>query len=439
METPRFPRIVISQPGSPPYVRHAVRSLYENGMLEYFATTYVDHPDYWLSRTLRRLAGTVSAAALRQLDRRAFADIPMSCIRTRATLELVRTFFSVANFPRAADMAWEIQEHDFDRWVAGTLPLGIDAVYGFEHAALETFRRAKRQNAFRILEQPSQHSSFYTRIHEQQLRLYPEIKNAATILASGPAAERRDQRRNGEIALADCILCNSSFTKRTLVEHGVDPARIEVTPYGFPPPVENAERHNDRVVFLNAGTQSLRKGIHLLLRAWRSLNLSEDVAELWLVGKMLLPESLRRDLPGKVRILNSIPHADLMRLYQEASVFVLPSLADGFAMVITEAMSRGLPVIGTDHTGALDVIEHGQTGWVIPAGDEDALRAQMLWCVAHREELPGIGKRAARRAAQWQWSDYRSSLSAKVRRRLEEQRTRHVRQAPDELTPLARS
>ena len=105
-------------------------------------------------------------------------------------------------------------------------------------------------------------------------------------------------------------------------------------------------------------------------------------------------------------------------MYAEASVFVLPSLADGFGMVISEAMSRGLPVIATENTGAADVIEPSITGFVIPTGDEEALKSQMRWCVEHSDLLSQIGANAREAAAKWQWSDYRRALSDVVHQRI---------------------
>jgi glycosyltransferase involved in cell wall biosynthesis len=217
-------------------------------------------------------------------------------------------------------------------------------------------------------------------------------------------------------------MCNSSFTKRTLVEAGVDTRKIEVLPLAFPPTDSSHAPGEGPVIFLNAGTQSATKGLHLLYRAWRELKFRETDAELWLVGKMVLPEALRRDLPGRVRIMNSLPHTELMQLYSQAAVFVLPSLADGFGMVVTEALSRGLPAIVSTTTGAADLIEHGKTGFVIPPQDEHALQEQMRWCVEHRDRLPIMGREAADRAARWQWDDYRRSFAAVIRRRLRDAR-----------------
>ncbi|HKO19093.1 MAG TPA: glycosyltransferase family 4 protein [Acidobacteriaceae bacterium] len=297
----------------------------------------------------------------------------------------------------------------------------VDAVYTFEHAALRTIQAAREKGVFSFYEQPSQHHAFFGKVLREQLSRYPELANAHTGILLDSKTVRRNRRRDEELLLADCVLCNSQFTRRTLTDAGVDGRKIEVTPIGFPRPLPSSrEATGGPVIFLNAGIQSLRKGVHLLYRAWRSLSFREDEAELWLVGKMELPESLRRDLPGRVRITESMPRKDLMQLYGHASVLVLPSLADGFGMVVTEAMSRGLPAIVTTDTGTSDVITHGNSGFVIPPGDEAALAAQMRWCVEHREELPAMGAAALATAEQWQWADYRRALASLISRKLRE-------------------
>lgn len=387
-------------------------------MLDYFATTYLDHPDYSFARRLKAAANIVSPRLGRQIARRTFADVGFGRVRTRPLWELARTFAgTVMRAPRLTDAIWEHGDHAFDRWVAAGLD-GHSAVYTYEHAALATLRAARANGQVAFYEQPSQHHSFFSRVYDEQVRRYPEIVNAATALTSTEKSAPRDRRRDAELAAATCVLCNSSFTKRSLIAAGVEPTKIEVTPYGFPAAAARPLPTTGPVVFMSAGTQSLRKGAHLLYRAWRTLGAHDEDAELWLIGRMVLPESLRAGLPGRVRILDSVPHTELLSTYHDASVFVLPSLADGFGMVLTEAMSRGLAVITTENTGGPDIIRHGENGLIVPAGDEDALREQMRWCLQHREHVREIGARAALTAARWTWSHYREMLVATLRRRL---------------------
>jgi glycosyltransferase involved in cell wall biosynthesis len=306
-------------------------ALSEHDMLAYFATTYLDHPDYPTARTIRRVVQALRPAYVKQLDRRAFHQVAFDKVRTHPTLEFLRTFSSaILRNEVIADAVWEVQDHEFDRWVARHLPATVDAVYCYDHAALATFHAARRKGVYRIIEQPAPHFASYDRISGQQLALYPEIRNASSDLYVGRRAERRNERKRLELDAASCVLCNSSFTKRTFIDAGVDAEKIEVIPLGFPSTVTPRSRSPlDPVVFLNAGTQNLRKGLHLLYRAWRSTQFRHDEAELWLVGKMLLPEELRRDLPGRVRIIDSVPHEQLMELYLSASIFVLPRCVTG--------------------------------------------------------------------------------------------------------------
>jgi glycosyltransferase involved in cell wall biosynthesis len=407
--------VLIAHTTTNPYFRNSALALHEHELLHHVATAYVDHPDYWLSRLFKEIARRVRPSFVDELERRAFPDVPFEKIRTKPFLELLRTFSSrYLDAPLLTDRLWEFQDHRFDRWVAEQITSEIDAVYTFEHAALATLTKASQRDVVGFYEQPSQHHSFFQRIYDEQVSAYPELRNAQVDLHASPLTERRDARRDREAEAADYILCNSSFTKRTLTDAGFSGDKILVTPYGFPEPDPKPQTEPDRVVFLNAGTQSLRKGMHLLYEAWRTASFDASDAALWLIGRMTLPESARQGLPGDVTISGSIPHEELMDRYKEASVFVLPSLADGFGMVITEAMSRGLPVITTDNTGGADVIEHGKNGFVVPAGDVDALVNQMQWCKDHKHRLPEIGAKAAETARDWQWADYRRALAQKI-------------------------
>jgi glycosyltransferase involved in cell wall biosynthesis len=421
--------ILVANPGHSPSVRQGVKALHEQELLDVFATTYVDHPDDPLSSTIKRAVRSVYPSYVRQLERRAFHDLPFRKIRTYPWWEVLRTAADkfVGN-PTLTDRIWEWSEHRFDQWVARQLHDGIEAVHVNEHAALATIQSARRQGILTFYRQPSQHHAFFTEVYREQTQQYPEIEGDRGHLHDSPLSAKRNARRDRELELADYVLVKSSLTKRTLTDANVDPEKILVTPYGCPEVSPKPQIEPDRVTFLNAGTQNLRKGLHLLYRAWERLAPPPDTAALQLIGAMTLPESLRQGLPGAVHIEDSIPHDELMRRYREASVFVLPSLADGFAMVVTEAMSRGLPVITTENTGAADLITHGETGFVLPANDVKALTQQMRWCVNNKHRLPDIGRRAVETARNWQWSDYRAELARVIKEKTEAYHTKRQNQ-----------
>lgn len=421
-------RVLVSHMGSPPHVRNSVAALYQAGMLARFATTFVDHPDSKLASAIKAVVGRLSPSLTKRFEQRSAPDIPFDLIRTRPALEVLRTVSErLLQRPRIADWIWEREEHDLDRWVSGMLGPHLDAVYVYEHGGLATLLRARARGVVSFCEFPSAHHSHFGKVYDREVRAYPELRQTeVSAIHEGANMARRNARKDHEAAVADCVLCNSTFTKRTLVESGVSGEKIEVVPLGCPRPAPKPQRVPDRVVFLNAGAQSLGKGAHVLYAAWRRLGLSENDGELRLYGESRVPDSFLSGLPGRVHLRGHVSHSELLDQYRSASVFVTASLGDGFAMVVAEAMSRGLPVIVTDATGAADLVEHGVNGFVVPAGDEQALAKQMQWCVDHKDRLPAMGTAAVETAGGWQWGEYRAALASTVERRI----GRHSRRPP---------
>lgn len=415
VRNPYKPKVALAHPGNATFVRHSAQALLDRGMLDYFATTFVDHPEYYLSRFFSKALTMLGPQYAELAKRRAFPEVPKEKLRTYPLWELARTLCHRLNRPVMSDAVWELGEKRFTAHVARNLRPPTDAVYTYEFAALEILQAAKRFGMLTFYEQPSQHHKTFDRIYGLMRRDYPEaISDATATVYAEDKRSRRTSRLDEELRLADWVLCNSSYTRRTLVEGGVPEGKILVTPYGFPEVHAPVREATGPVAFLNAGTLNVRKGLHILYAAWRNLSPALDSAELHLVGNQELPEALFRDLPGRVTFLDRIPHQDLMALYHQVDVFVLPTLAEGFGMVITEAMSRGVPVITTTESAGPDIIEHGVNGWLIPPGDIEALEGQMRWCIEHRHLLPEIGRRAAETARGWQWGDYRRALADKI-------------------------
>src|SRR5205807_1893133 len=108
----------------------------------------------------------------------------------------------------------------------------------------------------------------------------------------------------------------------------------------------------------------------------------------------------------RLAIMGSVPQVELFAAFERSDVLVFPTLADGFGMVVTEAFSRGLPVITTDQAGASDLVEHGRNGLIIPAGDSAALVEALQWCLDNRKPLYQMRSYALETARRWQWPDY---------------------------------
>jgi len=134
-------------------------------------------------------------------------------------------------------------------------------------------------------------------------------------------------------------------------------------------------------VFLFSGSLIARKGVDLLARAFVRLASEVCNAKLKIVGEGELRQSLERTLApvrDRVEFAGFKDWNELPREYASADVLCVPSRYDGWGLVVPEGLASGLPVIGTDRMGAaLEFIETGRNGWLIPAADEEALFTAM--------------------------------------------------------------
>lgn len=274
----------------------------------------------------------------------------------------------------------------------------VSVVVCFENSALAVFRRAKRVNprAARILECPSVHHS-------------AQVYGSLSWLGRRFVA-RIDAIKAAEIALADGIVVLSDFAKRTFVDAGIPAAKIEVIPLGVNTDFfaeSEMPQSRDGVIFLFVGAATHYKGIEVLVEAFKSLPPGLGLLRVAGVRTPLL-DQLLQDAPGVVA-LGSMPHEALRHEYQASHILVLPSLFDGFGLVVTEAMSVGRPVIVSTNVGASGLVAtqgRDACGWIVPAGDANALGGAMRAAINARHRLPEMG-RAARRVAEGQsWESY---------------------------------
>ncbi len=265
--------------------------------------------------------------------------------------------------------------HDlFSRRLARHVPPDSDVFIGLSSFCLQAIERAKSFGMMTVVDHGSLHQRSERRLLEEEGRLHG--LTGETELAPQWLIEKEDE----EFDAADRIMVLSEAAKRSFIEEGIDGAKIFVNPCGvdlsqFSP---SNSGQNDCFRIIYCGNISLRKGVHYLLQAFSELKL--DNAELWLIGSAPAPAFVRliaKYKSNKVRFLGTFPQSGLRQLYAQGSVFVLPSLADGFGMVVPQAMACGLPVVVTDHVGAADIVTDGADGFVIPVRDVGALKERL--------------------------------------------------------------
>lgn len=214
-----------------------------------------------------------------------------------------------------------------------------------------------------------------------------------------------------EFQYGDLFLAASDMVARSIEYCGVNKGKIALNPYGV-----NIEKFqavpNDTVYkplrMIVVGQLNRRKGIHQLLHVVSEYDESEIFLDL--VGGY----DEKSDIYKKYKDLSNvyfhgyITHDTLYKLYQSSHIFVLPSFAEGMALVGLEALASGLPVLCSDYSGVNDLIVPYENGIVVRAGHEEDLKAGIDWFIRHSTEIPRMSRSARQTAENYTWEIYYS-------------------------------
>jgi glycosyltransferase involved in cell wall biosynthesis len=140
-------------------------------------------------------------------------------------------------------------------------------------------------------------------------------------------------------------------------------------------------REEGRFIVGSIGRLTPQKGYTYLLQAIPQVRAALPGTELWLIGdgelRAELEEQARRlGIADAVRFLGR--QNDVLAWLRQMDLFVLPSLWEGFAMVIMESMAAGIPVLATDIAGTRDMVQTAQNGWLVPPANPAALADQII-------------------------------------------------------------
>lgn len=410
--------VLISHTSVAPFVQQVALAFDEVRALDRFVTTLRYETHSRRQRLACAAARLVGFDLQRQLARRTVTEIPTERVESLPWGELFRLFISrLDRNGKLTDLVWSLTEPAFDRAVARRIRGDHHAVYGFEYAALASFKRAQELGVRTIYDVPAPEPRFVRSLLDAEAERFPVLRTAYH-RHTAKREEPRTARRRAEWEAADLVIAASTFTRDSFARAGLDVGKVRIVPYGAPPTVtaEEAVRGGSTegpVQLLWAGTFSVRKGAHYLLDAWRRHELGR-VARLRVFGAVALPDELLRPLPEGVELGGSIPRTELMSHYQASDALIFPTLCDGFGMVVTEAWSRGLPVLTTPCAGAADLLREQENGLLFPARDPDAIAATVRRCLDRRGELRAMRAGARATAAGWQWSNYRAALRLAV-------------------------
>ncbi len=189
-------------------------------------------------------------------------------------------------------------------------------------------------------------------------------------------------------------------------------------------------------VLLMAGRLAAQKDHALMLDALPAILAAQPRATLLIAGDgPLLGPVARRiaaaGLAGSVRLMGH--RRDLPDLMAAADLLVLPSRFEGLPLVALEAMAAGLPIVASDAPGNAEMLEHGRSGWLVPAGDAAAFAAAVIAALAVPDRLATIATAATERRAQLYTADRMIAETAAV---YDEEAARAPRRTGERVTRI---
>jgi len=344
------------------------------------------------------------------LPRFRVTGLPRERVRTHPLVLLPHAALRLAGLGHLERHVDWMTTEAYDRWLQRALG-PCDVFHVLSSYGLRAIRRAK--SAYRALTVCDRGSS-HIRIQAAILR---EEADRCGVRIPGVDPRVIDKEET-EYAEAGVIFVPSTFARRSFVTAGIDPAKVVVIPYGvrleeyFPV----AKRDNVfRILCVAALT--VRKGIRYLLEATSRLALPNS--EVVLRGTPLAESrQVLAQYKGHYRLQPPVPRRELHDLYSQASVLVLPSIEDGFGLVIAQAMACGVPVVATTHTGGPDLITDGKDGFIVEPRSPDAIAGRLQYLFDHPEERAAMGRAALGTVRSLGgWTDYAERVLRAYRER----------------------
>jgi glycosyltransferase involved in cell wall biosynthesis len=278
----------------------------------------------------------------------------------------------------------------------------IDIIHTWPLGALQTLKTAAKLGIPTLLERCNAHTGFAMKVVQQEcerlgIALPPDHEHAYN-------AEKL-RKEEEEYRLADRLLCPSEFTAKTFLDKGYAKEKLARHIYGFDEKVYYPSREprdpKCGLTMLFVGVCAVRKGVHFALEAWLQSRASKD--GIFLIAGEFLPAYREKLAPmlshPSVRVLGH--RNDVPGLMRNGDILVLPSIEEGFGLVITEAMGCGCVPLASE--ACTEICSHMKTGLTHRVGDVETLSQQITLLHEDRALLAKLREESLRMVPEITW------------------------------------
>lgn len=406
------PRVALAHPTGNQFFRHLALAWRGEGRLAEVATCIDWRGAAWVDRLLPR--GVAAELSRRALSRDTAGPVVTHPWREAARLAASRLGLRSLLRHESGALSVDAVYRDFDAWMARRIAssrIAAGVVYAYEDGAADSFAAAAARGWARGYDLPIAYWRTSRRLLEEEAQRWPEW--APTLLGPQDSAEKL-ARKDRELALATHVICPSEFVADTLPEEMRKDRRVVIAPFGSPAtgPERRARPKSGPLRVLFAGTMTQRKGLADLFAAIKALGAGAQHIELVVMGAPVLSLEFYRATGVHFTYEATRPHAAVLELMRSCDVLCLPSIVEGRALVVQEAMSQGLPAIVTANTGTSDVVTDGVGGFIVPIRHPAELARRLAWCADNRATLMEMGHAAQVASARFSWANYARTISS---------------------------
>jgi glycosyltransferase involved in cell wall biosynthesis len=278
-------------------------------------------------------------------------------------------------------------------------------IHAYEDGAINSFKQAKKLGICCSYELPIAHWQTVRRLLSEEAERLPEWEPT---LESTREPEDKLFRKEEELDLADCISCPSEFVLRSIPKNIRSKKNCIVAPFGSPPCLPNKrlkqDNKNNNLKLLFVGSMSQRKGLADLFEAMKMLR--NDPVTLTVLGQPSMPMEFYRNCLPNFEYLAPCSNENVRKVMQEHDALVLPSIAEGRALVQQEALACGLPLIVTANAGGEDLIEEGITGYLVSIRSPEDIFEKITRLIENRESFSDFRRACQAKAKLYTWKEY---------------------------------
>ena len=204
------------------------------------------------------------------------------------------------------------------------------------------------------------------------------------------------------IQMADLVFCPSKMSVEYLKSRLNSKAAYEVVPHGVDIP-EKVMPLPEQFTPCYIGASGPDKGVSYLIRAWNQRSYNDSIMQIAGYGSQQMKELIYRT-PSQGAKYNIHGYVkDISTVYNLCSVYIQPSVTEGFGLEVLEAMAHGRPIIVSAGAGVSELVEDGKEGFVVPARDVKALSEKIQYFKDNPDEVKRMGNNAREKAKQYPW------------------------------------